>query len=193
MTVNKRLLFGSLTAAIATVVTVGVIQARHTDTTHSATDGVTLTSGDDLVPPIATNAVAIGRRLPSVNVRTLKGDAFGTADLVGRPLVINFWNSTCLPCKKELPAFANAHDKLGEDVRIVGIDTLAPSADEEAFARDRGVQYELFYDPDGELTAVVGVAALPQTLFVNASGEIVAQTGQLTADRLTELIRTKLL
>jgi thiol-disulfide isomerase/thioredoxin len=193
VTVNKRLLFGSLTVAIATVITVGVFQARHTDTAHSTTDDVTLTSGNDLVPPIATNAVVTGRRLPSVNVRTLKGDAFGTADLVGRPLVINFWNSTCLPCKKELPAFANAHDKLGEDVRIVGIDTLAPTADEEAFARDKGVQYELFYDPDGELTAAVGVAALPQTLFIDASGKIVAQTGQLTADRLTDLIRTTLL
>jgi thiol-disulfide isomerase/thioredoxin len=193
VTVNKRLLFGSLAVAIATVVTVGVIQASRTDPAHSASDGVTLTSDNDLVPPIATNALVTGRSLPKVNVRTLNGDTFVTAELIGRPLVINFWNSTCLPCKKELPAFAAAHDKLGEDVRIVGVDTLAPSTEEEAFARDRGVQYELFYDPDGELTTVVGVAALPQTLFIDASGKIVAQTGQLTADRLTELIRTKLL
>ena len=60
------------------------------------------------------------------------------------------------------------HAKLGDQVRFVGIDSLPPSDTEEAFARDKGVQYELLYDPNGELTSAVGVAALPQTLFIDA-------------------------
>ena len=63
----------------------------------------------------------------------------------------------------------------------------------EAFARERGVKYELLYDPDGELTTEVGITTSPQTLFINAQGVIVEQTGELTEDRLEELIRTKLL
>ena len=55
------------------------------------------------------------------------------------------------------------------------------------------MQYELLYDPDGELTSVVGVAAFPQTLFIDASGTILEQTGELTAERLEDLIRTTLL
>ncbi|MEY2415660.1 MAG: Redoxin, partial [Ilumatobacteraceae bacterium] len=78
-------------------------------------------------------------------------------------------------------------------VRFVGVDSLPPSAHEEAFARDKGVQYELFYDADGALTSAVGVAAFPQTLFIDAAGTIVEQTGELTAERLEQLIRTKLL
>ena len=127
------------------------------------------------------------------DVETLNGDAFTTADLVGRPLIINSWYSTCVPCKKELPAFAQAHGKFGDRVRFVGIDSLSPSAQEEAFARDKGVQYELLYDTDGKLSSEIGVAAWPQTLFINAEGTIVEQTGELTADKLEELIRTKLL
>ena len=197
MTVNKRLLFGSLAVAAALVAGVSVAAANRGDdgSTLDTVDDVTLSSSNDLVPPIGTNAALTGRSFPKVDVDTLSGDAFNTADLIGRPLIVNFWYSTCAPCKRELPAFAAAHAKFGDRVRFVGVDSLAGSdrESEEAFARDRGVQYELFYDENGELTSEVGIATSPQTLFIDASGMILDQTGELTSDTLEELIRTKLL
>jgi thiol-disulfide isomerase/thioredoxin len=194
MKVNKRLLAGSLAVAVAIVVAVGIIIASGGGSnTTSSDDDVTLTSGNDLAPSIGTNAAVTGRTLPHVGIQTLAGDTFATADLIGRPLVVNFWYSTCAPCKRELPAFAAVQAKLGDQVRFVGVDTFPPSDDEAAFARDRGVKYELLYDPNGELTSAVGIANSPQTLFIDAHGTILEQTGELTADRLEELIRTKLL
>jgi peroxiredoxin len=191
VTVNKRLLFGSMAAAAAIVIAVGAVAANRENT-----EDVTISSANDLSPrPIGTNAKVTGRQLPKVDVKTLAGDTINTAELLGRPLVINFWYSTCLPCKKELPAFAAAHRELGDDVRFVGVDALAQSnpASEEAFARDKGIQYELLYDPDGALTSAVGVVNSPQTIFVDANGTIVKQTGQLDEAQLEELIRTNLL
>lgn len=190
MTVNKRLLFGSLAVATALVVVFGVIAANRGE---DSTEAVTISSSNDLSPTIGTNAVVTGRTLPNVNIETLAGDAFATADLVGRPMILNFWYSTCAPCKRELPAFAAAHAKYGDQVRFVGIDTLPPSSAEEAFARARGVQYELLYDSDGELTSAVGIATSPQTLFIDAQGKILEQTGELSAEKLEALIRTTLL
>jgi thiol-disulfide isomerase/thioredoxin len=197
VTVNKRLLFGSLAVAIAVVVAVSVITADRNDSSTAVTsdtdDDVTLSSSNDLSPTIGTNAAVTGKSFPTVDVQTLAGDNFTTADLVGKPLVVNFWYSGCLPCKKELPAFASVQAKLGDQVRFVGIDALPGSASEEAFARDKGVQYELFYDTNGKLASAVGIAAWPQTLFVDSHGTIVEQTGELTADKLESLIRTTLL
>ncbi|MEP7204036.1 MAG: TlpA disulfide reductase family protein [Ilumatobacteraceae bacterium] len=195
MSINKRLLFGSLAIAAVVVVAVSAVAAGRDDSnTHVAEDDdFTLTSSNDLSPTIGTNAAVTGEAFPAVDVQTLLGDSFPTADLVGRPLVVNFWYSTCAPCKKELPGFAEVHAKLGDQVRFVGVDTLSPSDTEEAFARDKGVQYELLYDPDGELTSAVGVAAFPQTLFIDSQGTILKQTGELTEEKLEELIRTTLL
>ena len=195
MTVNKRLLFGSLAVAAVVVVGAGVLAATrdNSDNASDVTDNVTLSSSNDLSPTIGTNAVVTGKALPHVDLETLAGDTIATADLVGKPMVVNFWYSTCAPCKKELPAFAAVHAKLGDQVRFVGVDSLPPSDNEENFARDKGVQYELYYDPNGELTSTVGVAAFPQTLFIDAHGTILKQTGELTADKLEELIRTTLL
>jgi cytochrome oxidase Cu insertion factor (SCO1/SenC/PrrC family) len=188
MRVNKRLLFGSLAVAAVVVIAASAVAA-----TRGESDDVTLTSSNDLSPTIGTNAAVTGREFPAVDVQTLSGDTFSTADLVGRPLIVNFWYSTCAPCKRELPAFAAAHAKFGDQVRFVGVDTLPPSDTEEAFARDKGVQYELLYDPNGELTTAVGIATSPQTLFIDANGTIVDQTGELTTDKLEELIGSKLL
>jgi peroxiredoxin len=190
---NKGLLFGSLGAAAAIILAVSLVAASRDEPNSSADDDVTLTSNNDLSPTIGTNAAVTGRQFPAVDIQTLTGDTFPTADLVGRPLIVNFWYSTCAPCKRELPAFAAAHAMFGDQVRFVGVDTLPPSDTEEAFARDKGVQYELLYDPDGELTTAVGIATSPQTLFIDASGTILDQTGELTRDELEELIRTKLL
>ena len=190
---NKRLLFGSLGVATAIVLAIGAALASSNDDFAPATDDVILTSGNDLAPSIGTNADLLGRTLAKVDLNTLAGDSLATADLVGRPMVINFWFSTCLPCKKELPAFAEAHAELGNEVRFVGVDTLPPSDSEEQFARDRGVQYELLYDSNGELTSAMGITSFPQTLFVDSRGHVVAQTGELTIDKLVDLIRTQLL
>jgi peroxiredoxin len=192
VTVNKRLLFGSLALAAAIVAGVGIVAANRGD--DQTSDGeVTLSSSNDLSPTIGTNAKVTGQQLPHVDLQTLAGDTFKTADLIGRPLVINFWYSTCAPCKRELPAFAAVHAKYGDRVRFVGVDSLPPSQSEESFARDKGVQYELLYDTNGELISAVGVAAFPQTLIIDAHGTILQQTGQLTEAKLEELIQANLL
>jgi len=191
VTVNKRLLFASLALAAAIVAGVGIVAANRGN--DQAADDVTLSSSNDLSPTIGTNAKVTGEQLPRVNLQTLAGDTFKTADLIGRPLVINFWYSTCEPCKRELPAFAAVQAKYGDQVRFVGVDTLPPSDSEESFARDKGVQYELLYDTNGELISAVGVAAFPQTLIIDASGTILQQTGQLTEAKLEELIQADLL
>ena len=138
---------------------------------------------------IRTNDPQQGDPLADATVRTLDGDSVSTSSLVGKPLVINVWSSTCIPCREELPAFAAVSAQYGEQVRFVGIDYLGASDDEESFARDLGVQYELLYDDDGEFLVATGLAAFPVTLFVNADGMVVRQTGALTQDELEQYVQ----
>ena len=193
VTVNKRLLFASLAVATAVVVAVGAATAGRSNS-NAVDDDVTLSSGNDLSPSIGTNAAVTGRTVAQVNLQTVNGDRFPTTELSGRPLVINLWFSTCAPCSRELPAFAAAQSMFGDRVRFVGINSSGlDSTSEERFARDKGVQYELYYDPNGEFTSAMRIANFPQTLLVAANGTIVEQTGELTANALEDLIRTKLL
>lgn len=198
MKVRPRLLVISLVVAALASVAIGWAIARTGNTSGNPNDNgdTVIIDGTDgpLQPPsIETNAVVKGNPLPDVAVQTLDGTDVPLLSLVGQPMVINVWGSTCGPCKQELPDFAAAHLTYGDRVRFVGIDYLPPSDREESFARDKGVQYELFYDTNGAFINDVGIAAFPVTLFVDPTGTIVRQTGQLDEAQLSEYIESELL
>jgi thiol-disulfide isomerase/thioredoxin len=180
--VRWRLLVGSLAVSAVASVAIGWAIAR-----RGTTDDIAVLGPDQSFvqpPSIATNKPVEGTPLPDVGLVTLDGSAVRTAELLGTPLVLNIWASTCGPCKQELPDFAAAHLQYGDRVRFVGIDYLPPSDTEEQFARDRGVQYELLYDAAGEFVDAMEVAAFPVTLFVSPDGTVVEQTGTLDRDGL---------
>jgi thiol-disulfide isomerase/thioredoxin len=192
MKVRPRLLIGSLIVSAVASVAIGFIIARSQNDDDSP---VVLDPNVTIAQPggIPTNDLVEGTPLPKATIQTLAGDDVPTSDLVGHPMVINVWGSTCGPCKKELPDFAKVHKAYGDRVRFIGVDYLPPSDREEQFARDKGVQYELLYDGNGEFIAAAGIAAFPVTLFVSPDGTIVQQTGQLDEAKLTQLIEDKLL
>ena len=113
-----------------------------------------------------------------------------TSDLVGQPLIINVWNSTCGPCKRELPAFAAVHAELGDRDPLRRDQQPRHARDRTSRSpRERGVGYELLRDVDDGFASTVGIATLPVTLFVAADGTIVRQTGVLEEDDLRRVRR----
>jgi peroxiredoxin len=145
------------------------------------------TPGADTLPadgiPVATDVS--GDPLPDVETLALDGTAVPLRSLTGKPLVLNFWYSTCLPCRKEMPAFQQVHEELGASVRIIGINPLDSAGRAQDFADEVGVMYELLRDPDGRATAGLGVARFPTTVFVTADGTVLdAAPGEMSANEL---------
>jgi cytochrome c biogenesis protein CcmG/thiol:disulfide interchange protein DsbE len=139
-------------------------------------------TGDDALP--ATTLECLGGGQP-VDLSTL----------TGTPTVVNIWASWCVPCRQELPLLARAHAEYGDAVRFVGIDykDAAPDAAVE-LARASGVTYPLLVDPDEATKADLRVVGLPQTVFVDAKGTMVAteRVAYDSYDDLTAAIRRHL-
>src|SRR5258708_32297806 len=68
-------------------------------------------------------------RLPSLRGR----GTIDLAGLAGKPIVMNFWSSTCLPCKQETPALAGVARTRGARWPFVGIYTVNAPASAIAF------------------------------------------------------------
>ena len=186
---HPRLLAGSLVVAV--LVIVGFVVTQIGDDTP-AVDAVLENSQDRSVPEdvsgIATNDALAGEPLPDAAVVNPEGEEVSVQSLVGEPMVINFWFSTCIPCERELPDFAEVHAEVGDDVRFIGMNTIDSQPVMERFAEERGVTYELFQDSFAEFVEAAGIAAFPHTLFVTSDGQIVDQAGVIEADELREKI-----
>lgn len=142
--------------------------------------------------PAASTPALVGQRAPAFVLDSLTA-APGSVSLAafgGKPLVINFWASWCVPCRTEMPALEATHEALGDQVAFVGIDHQDDHAAAIEFVAATGVTYESGFDPEGRVAADYGLYGLPTTVLVSPAGVVVADvTGAVTKDRLLALIR----
>jgi cytochrome c biogenesis protein CcmG, thiol:disulfide interchange protein DsbE len=138
----------------------------------------------------------IGAPAPAWSLITLDGETLSSDDLAGRPYILNFWASWCLPaCIEEHPVLAAAHDRYGEDLAIVGVLFQNATADAERFlARYGDAGYPHIVDENGTLAIDYGVTGPPETFFVDADGIIRSKvfgplTDALMAERLAGILQ----
>ena len=113
---------------------------------------------------------------PLISGTTLTGRHLNIASWRGHTVVINFWGSWCVPCRKEasvLRRVANDTHPLG--VHFAGIDIREGPAAGLAFERHYHIPYPSLSDPDDLIGARFGPAApvaTPSTYILDARGRI---------------------
>lgn len=119
---------------------------------------------------------------PPITGQTLDGEAFDLASLRGRPVVLNFWGPSCVPCRDEFPLLAAKLEAHATDgLAIVGILTDDPPEPARDFIAEYGATWPTVIDPDKALKTAYRVAARPQTYFIDRDGVIRSiQVGELT-------------
>lgn len=142
----------------------------------------------------ATAGLERTRRVPSMPFPRFDGSTASFDGYRGEKLVVNFFSSTCLPCKREMPALQQVHLETGAEVTFVGIDVQDTVEDGRQIVDQTGVTYDIGRDPSGTLFNRFGATLLPTTAFVAADGTILElHTGALTAAQLRDKIGATLL
>lgn len=116
---------------------------------------------------------SVGQPAPPITGTTLDGTAFDLASLRGRPVVVNFWGPSCIPCQEEFPQFLRELDAHQDDgLAIVGVLTDDPPEPAREFAAEYGATWPTVIDPDGALKRDYRVVARPHTWFIDREGVI---------------------
>ena len=119
------------------------------------------------------------RTLPSVKVKNLKGSLVNiqTIENDGSPIVISFWATWCKPCKKELNAIAEVYERWQDDTGVklvaISIDDSRSSSKVKPYVNSSGWEYEIYLDPNRELSRSLGVSTVPHTFLLDGNGNIV--------------------
>jgi thiol-disulfide isomerase/thioredoxin len=113
------------------------------------------------------------------------------AEYRGKPVVVNFFSSTCIPCQTEMPALEQVKRTLGDQVTFLGMDVQDTVEGGKAFVASVGITWELGLDPTAkilqdQLTAV----KLPTTALLDRDGTVVVvHEGPIDVADLTKQLR----
>ncbi|MDP9418625.1 MAG: TlpA family protein disulfide reductase [Actinomycetota bacterium] len=111
------------------------------------------------------------------------------ASFRGKPVVLNFWASWCVPCRKEMPAFQAVAEQVSDRVAFVGVNHQDSRRLAVDLLADTGVRYPSGYDPGGKVAAAYGLFGMPTTLFISPEGRILERrTGEMSRQDLERAI-----
>jgi thiol-disulfide isomerase/thioredoxin len=179
---SRLVLSGAVTAAVTGLLAAGLVHL-------AGANGAGL--------PVVGQVIPAAQRPsgPRISGTTLAGQRLYVAGWRGRTVVINFWGSWCVPCRKEAPVLARvAGDTRPLGVRFAGIDIRDNPAAGLAFERRYHIPYPSISDPDNLIAARFGAAApaaTPSTYILDSRGRIAWAWFGATTYRQLELAVTE--
>jgi thiol-disulfide isomerase/thioredoxin len=117
---------------------------------------------------------------------SLDGRDVSTATWPGRVVVVNFWATWCVPCRREIPALAALQEKFVKDVLVIGIldDNVTPDAAMQ-FGRSLRMNYPVVPSTFEISQSFPPIEALPMTFLIDRRGRLLAvYAGEIDSTRL---------
>jgi cytochrome c biogenesis protein CcmG/thiol:disulfide interchange protein DsbE len=124
--------------------------------------------------PHKVKSPLIGRQAPEFALPSA-GDkqTVSLAALRGKPVVLNFWATWCVPCYAEHEVLRSTAATMGDSVQFLGVvyDDTEPKILQ--FLAQNGSAYPSLMDDGGKTAIAYGVYGVPETFFIDANGKIV--------------------
>ena len=164
---NRMWLGGAGAAAVALLVAVVAVSVYSGDSGSSASSGGN--QADGVVENFSFTLFQ--------GEKALGAEKMEMAQLLGKPIVLNFWAGQCPPCRAEMPDLQRFYDGLRDDVTLLGIDVgqftgLGTRRDAQNLLKELGITYPAGYTGDASVVRKYEVLGMPTTVFINADGTV---------------------
>jgi peroxiredoxin len=143
-------------------------------------------------------ALSIGSahaQMPAVTLKTIDGKVVrcDTLSNGGKPFIVDFFATWCKPCNRELDAIAEVYDdwrqETGVKIYAISIDQGQNINKVKPLVDNRGWEYDVLPDPNGELARAFGLHSIPFVLVLDGQGKIVDKHNGYTEGAEEELIK----
>jgi cytochrome c biogenesis protein CcmG/thiol:disulfide interchange protein DsbE len=126
---------------------------------------------------------------PPFSFTTFGGQKISLDQLKGRPVVLNFWSTTCPHCADLMPRLEEVYERhRAQGLEVLGIATPDSLEAAKKKSESLGVTY-----PSGMDAAAVqayGIRAVPATFFISKEGNLIsARLGAMSVDELEEHVQ----
>lgn len=123
--------------------------------------------------PSGLESPLVGKPAPIFELDQLDGKRFKLAETKGKVLVLDFWASWCGPCLQAMPEIhRTVHEFEDKPVALVGVNLEEPPSTVKATLERHKLNLTVAMDQDGVVALKYGATAIPQTVVIDAQGNV---------------------
>ena len=132
----------------------------------------------------------VGEPAPALRLQDLEGRTWSLEDANGRLVWVNFWATSCEPCRTEMPAMQRLAEAYADDLLILGVDWGEDPTVVRDFVERYGVEYPILLDPTLDTYyRWAGTDGLPRHYFIGAEGTVLREIiGPLEPARMVGIV-----
>jgi peroxiredoxin len=130
-----------------------------------------LTSSEDMVDG-QLGVQPIGDPAPDFRLKSTDGHEVKLSDYRGRPVIVSFWASWCVPCMVEMPELVSFYQKQGGKVALLAVSIDDTAEDAKDYASHNHLPFPILYDGSKRVAAGYDIEGIPALFVVDPDGTI---------------------
>lgn len=116
-----------------------------------------------------------GSKAKEINLPGLEGKNVSLTSLQGKVVLIDFWASWCVPCRKTVPALKKLYSTYKDKgFEIFGVSLDTDANDWKAAVKQDIIPWTQVLDTSGETAGAWNVNYIPRTFLLDKQGKIIA-------------------
>ena len=117
----------------------------------------------------------IGEAAPNFRLKATDGREVSLADYRGRPVIVAFWATWCMPCMVEMPQLISFYEKQNGKVALIAVSMDDSLSDAKGYADYNHLPFPVLFDSKLRVAQGYAVEGIPALFIVDSGGTIRAR------------------
>lgn len=138
---------------------------------------------------IPVKEIKTGDVAPNINLRDLNNRLIIGRDILKKkPVLVNFFFTACVPCKKEIPELEALNDKYRDNIRMFHVATDKEGYDAvKPYVDMMNIRIDVLLDKYSDVVKEFNVTRYPTVYIINREGKVIYYQSGYSSDNVSKI------